>query len=465
MKLEVGYLTDRGIVRSVNQDSLGISEGVAPPQLASKGRLLVVADGFGKEGTGNVASNTAVQSITQAYYANPEADVGAALVQAVQQANATVYQVTAGFGAPDSAGTTITAAVIHGAELHVANVGDSRAYLLREGQLRQLTRDHSWVAEQVRAGKLTPEQAAQHPKRRNLTRALGIQPEVTVDHFVETFAPGDTLLLCTDGLTDMVTNADLQPVLLRRNPQSVAQQLVAMANQRGGSDNIAVVVAKAASMPALAGMWAPLAAIGGAVLVTLLIVLLTGRPGPTEWRPTVVPLATTPVVTALTVEPTPTPRPPTATLAPPPTPTAVQETRGAAPVSAPAYAAPQLLAPEDGTAFKGPDAEIRLEWTSVGTLGTDDYYVVITDFPHEGETWRDWQWTKDTYLIVPRYLYDLFTGSRRAEWRVAVWRRTGTKPDGTWDGVPISGDSGVRSYTWQVPPTGPTVTPTPVFEP
>jgi len=143
----------------------------------------------------------------------------------------------------------------------------------------------------------------------------------------------------------------------------------------------------------------------------------------------------------------------------------VQETRGAAPVSAPAYAAPQLLAPEDGMAFKGPDAEIRLEWTSVGTLGTDDYYVVITDFPHEGETWRDWQWTKDTYLIVPRYLYDLFTGSRRAEWRVAVWRRTGTKPDGTWDGVPISGDSGVRSYTWQVPPTGPTATPTPVFEP
>jgi len=308
MKLEVGYLTDRGIVRSVNQDSLGISEGVAPPQLASKGRLLVVADGFGKEGTGNVASNTAVQSITQAYYANPEADVGAALVQAVQQANAAVYQVTAGFGAPDSAGTTITAAVIHGAELHVANVGDSRAYLLREGQLRQLTRDHSWVAEQVRAGKLTPEQAAQHPKRRNLTRALGIQPEVTVDHFVETFAPGDTLLLCTDGLTDMVTNADLQPVLLRRNPQSVAQQLVAMANQRGGSDNIAVVVAKAASMPALAGMWVPLAAIGGAVLVTLLIVLLAGRPGPTERRPTVVPLAPTPVVTALTVEPTPLPR-------------------------------------------------------------------------------------------------------------------------------------------------------------
>ena len=464
MKLEIGHLSDRGIVRSVNQDSLGISEGVAPVQLASKGRLLVVADGFGKKGTGSTASNAAVQSITQAYYASPETDVGTALVQAVQQANAAAYQATAGFGAPGNAGTTLTAAVIRGPELHVANVGDSRAYVLRQGQLRQLTRDHSWAAEQVRAGKLTPQQAAQHPKRRNLTRALGIQPEVNVDHFVETFAAGDTLLLCTDGLTDLVTNDELPPVLLGRNLQAVAQQLVSMANQRGGSDNVAVVVARAAPAFALAGRWGPIAAIGGAVLVTLLIALLAGGPGPSVGRP-LTPLPTTHVALPPYVEPTPTPRTPTATLALTPTAAAAQETPRATPTLALSYAAPQLLAPEDEATFEGPDAEIRLEWQALDTLGPGDYYVVITDYPHEGETWRDWQWTKETHLIVPRYLYDLFTGSRRAEWRVAVWRRTGTKPDGTPDGTPVGEDSAVWAYTWQVAPVGPTATPTPVFEP
>lgn len=462
MKLEIGHLTDRGIRRSVNQDSLGISEGIAPPQLASKGRLLVVADGFGKEGTGSPASNAAVQSITHAYYANPETDVGTALAQAVQQANVAAYQATAGFGAPGTAGTTVTAAVIRGQELHVASVGDSRAYLLREGQLRQLTQDHSWAADQVRAGKLTPEQAAQHPKRRNLTRALGIVPEVNVDRFVETFAAGDVLLLCSDGLTDLVTNAELPSVLLGRDPQTTAQQLVVMANQRGGTDNVAVVVARAASAPALAGMWVPLAAIGGAALVTLLIVLLARQPRIPVSPPLVTPAPTTPAAAVPPGEEEATPRQPTSTLAPVAEKPAAQETPApgaAAPVVTLVYAAPQLVAPEDEATFEGPDAEIRLEWTSVGALRADEYYMVITEYPHDGGIWHDWQWTKDTHLLVPGYLYGKYTGTRRAEWRVVAWRGTPTSPDA---GVPVGQESAVRAYTWQMAPDA---TPTPVFEP
>jgi hypothetical protein len=123
------------------------------------------------------------------------------------------------------------------------------------------------------------------------------------------------------------------------------------------------------------------------------------------------------------------------------------------------YAAPQLVAPEDEATFVGPDAEIRLEWTSVGVLEADEYYMVITEYPHDGDTWHDWQWTEDTHLVVPGYLYDEYTGARRAEWRVVAWRGTPTSPDA---GVPVGQESSVRAYTWQVAPEE---TSTPVFEP
>jgi len=479
MDIRVGYGTDPGLKRPLNQDSVGTSQGVPPERLAQKGRLLVVADGFGKGELGVQASKQAVALITQNYYANPETDVAAALVQAVQQANAALHRALTRSAAQGQAGTTVTAAVIRDDELHVVSVGDSRAYVLRQGRLQQLTKDHTWVADQVRAGKLTPEQAARHPQRSKLSRALGTQPQVTVDHITGTVAPGDRLLLCTDGLTDLVPEGDVQRAMQGRNPQEVARRLVSLANRHGGHDNVAVVVASIGTPSTRSGGIVPLAASVGTTLAVISLVvlgILVGRKGGIAPIPVVsvesgVTPSSTPLSPTPTVVPTDTPAPTTSAVSTPVLTRRVTTAVGPGPTAMSLYAAPELIAPADGAVFRGPKAQIRLEWTSVGELGQDEYYVVVTDFPHEGVTWRDWQWTKETTLTVPRYLYDLFTGTREAQWRVAVWRRTGTKPGGTPDGLPVGEQ--VRRYRWDLAaeePTGvtvppaPTDTPTPQFE-
>ena len=131
------------------------------------------------------------------------------------------------------------------------------------------------------------------------------------------------------------------------------------------------------------------------------------------------------------------------------------------------YVAPALFSPDDEAVFRGKETEILLMWDSVGDLGVDDYYVVVSEFLHEGQLWRDWQWTKETALIMPRYMFDNAMDDHRIKWHVTVWRQTGTKPDGSREGVAVGAESAKRSYTWQ--PVGqntakPTPTHTPDFE-
>lgn len=233
--LHGGAATDVGRVRSNNQDQLLVAES-----------LFAVADGMGGHAGGEVASLAALEALRAAFDENPSAD---GLADAVRNANQVVWSRAQEGRELRGMGTTLTAvALVEGDSeeddlLAVVNVGDSRAYLLRDGELEQLTEDHSVPEELRRAGRLSDAEAASHPQRNVLTRALGIDPNVEVDCFQVTPYRGDRLVLSSDGLYNEVGDPDIATVLRRvRDPEKAAQELVRMAKEHGGNDNITVVV-------------------------------------------------------------------------------------------------------------------------------------------------------------------------------------------------------------------------------
>ena len=224
-----GSCTDVGRVREHNEDSLF----VAPP-------LFVVADGMGGHAAGEVASELAIQTISDLAPAYPN---GPMLGMAVETANQAVYNAAQENERRSGMGTTVTAAMVMGGRLVIAQVGDSRAYLLSHGTLQQLTRDHSLMAEMIEAGQLTPAEARVHPKRNFITRALGTSPTVRPDLYELNVSAGDRLLLCSDGLSGMIDDEAIARILSAyRDPQTCAKELVAAANDAGGHDNITAVV-------------------------------------------------------------------------------------------------------------------------------------------------------------------------------------------------------------------------------
>jgi serine/threonine protein phosphatase PrpC len=245
-----GGVTDVGRVRTNNEDSFRILEPL---------NLFILSDGMGGEAHGEVASALAVETIAD-YCAQPKEDSGVTLAgvapdnwsadtkrlqNAVSQANFKIYDSAQKNPEQRGMGATLTAAWLNGSKLSVAHVGDSRAYLLRNGALQQLTSDHSLVAEQVRRGILTPQQAEESEMQSVLLRALGAHPEVQVDVDETELFPRDVLLLCSDGLTRMVTEPEIAGTLqAETNPVSAAQKLVDLANERGGLDNVTVIVAR-----------------------------------------------------------------------------------------------------------------------------------------------------------------------------------------------------------------------------
>jgi serine/threonine protein phosphatase PrpC len=230
--LEAGWVTDRGRVRQANEDCALVTED-----------LFVVADGVGGHRAGEVASLTAVETVRASFN---EATLDA-LVDAVQQANRAVWDKARSDPDLRGMGTTMCAVARvrddDDEQLAVINVGDSRAYLLRQGELSQLTEDHSLVEEMVQQGMLTPEEALYHPQRSLITRALGLEPDVEVDHWRLIPYAGDRLLLCTDGLTNEVRDERIASTLRRlSDPQEAARDLLSQANTNGGNDNITVVI-------------------------------------------------------------------------------------------------------------------------------------------------------------------------------------------------------------------------------
>ncbi len=246
MSLRHGAVTDVGRMRKNNQD-----------RFLSLGRLAAVADGMGGHRAGEVASQIAIEELKALQQAGPwpsEAAVGEALRTAFLQANQRIREMSAGDRDLEGMGTTLVALLEHGDSVHLANVGDSRAYLLRHGELSQVTVDHSLVQELVDEGRLRPEEAGRHPQRSIITRALGVDADVEVDLFTYKLQHGDRLLLCTDGLSGVVDETRIRNVLLRiPDPQHAAEQLVEMANESGGPDNITAIVLDTEDRTARAG--------------------------------------------------------------------------------------------------------------------------------------------------------------------------------------------------------------------
>lgn len=243
--LEVAKLTDVGRVRSHNEDYVDYYIPSDPHQRALKGSIYLVADGMGGHQAGEVASREAVEWTMGQYYADTAHDVATSLVRAIRMANARLFEQAQSDADKGGMGSTLVAAVIVGQKVYIANVGDSRAYLINARGVTQITEDHSWVEEQVRAKLLTPEQARRHPQRNLVTRALGSKPDVQVDLFEGELEAGDTLLLCSDGLTGRVEDPELAAIALQYPAQEAARQLVALANERGGNDNISVLIVNA----------------------------------------------------------------------------------------------------------------------------------------------------------------------------------------------------------------------------
>ena len=216
-------------------------------QRREKGALFLVADGMGGHRAGQVASRAAVERVKEAYYADTSPGVGDSLERAIKVANLEVYERAQADPALAGMGTTLVAAVLQGKgpQATIANVGDSRAYLLRRKRLTQISVDHSWVEAQFRAGLLTREQAQKHPQRNLITRALGIRPTVEVDIFERKLRKGDALLLCTDGVSGELSDKQMAEILQAQPPGAAAAELVAQASTLGGKDNATAMVVQA----------------------------------------------------------------------------------------------------------------------------------------------------------------------------------------------------------------------------
>jgi serine/threonine protein phosphatase PrpC len=248
MQLFAEGRTDIGLVRQNNEDNyyLDISSG-----------LLVVADGMGGHASGEVASKMATDVIRDYFknisegrapvvgkYREDCSEMTNRIGSAVRLANMAVFEAAKSNLKLQGMGTTIAAVLVNENKLSIAHVGDSRVYLLRAGDIEQLTDDHSIVYEQVRRELITREQANKSEMKNILTRAVGIAPEVEVDFNELTLADGDALILCSDGLSSMVSDDDiLSAVVLTDNPAETCGKLIDMANKNGGRDNITVITA------------------------------------------------------------------------------------------------------------------------------------------------------------------------------------------------------------------------------
>jgi serine/threonine protein phosphatase PrpC len=254
LRLAVAELTDVGRKRERNQDNVTHRVPQDEGTLQDRGALFVVCDGMGGHAAGEIASQLGAETIRDAYYDAPETDIINALAHAVDQANQAIYSHAREHPELTGMGTTCVTLVLAGGRAYIVNIGDSRAYVARSGKLRQVTQDHSWVAEQVRVGLLTEEQARSHSHRNVITRSLGTQPNVTADLFIETMQDGDRLLLCSDGLHGYVDEAAIEREMTTQNePGAAAKNLVALANENGGPDNITALVVHLLETPEPAG--------------------------------------------------------------------------------------------------------------------------------------------------------------------------------------------------------------------
>lgn len=241
--IELANLTDVGCHREENEDYYCYAEPDDDLVFERKGRLAVVADGMGGHQGGKVASTIAVEAVRDWYFNHLDLDTHEALRSAFQDAHAAIQEYSRQNPALAGMGTTCTAVAILGDQLHYGHVGDSRLYLIRGGAISQITQDHSQVARLVRDGLITPEEAANHPQRNVLTAAMGIEPAAA--DFSESplqLYPNDVLLICSDGLHGLVSDQEMLANASGLAPVEACKELVRIARERGGFDNITLQI-------------------------------------------------------------------------------------------------------------------------------------------------------------------------------------------------------------------------------
>lgn len=232
--------TDIGLVRTSNQDSYAAGE--LPGSVA----WAVVCDGMGGAAGGNCASSTAVKLISERISSSYRSGMSGnsiknMLTSAIVAANISVYDMGQANSDLTGMGTTVVVAIIADESVYIAHVGDSRAYILSDGKLNQLTKDHSFVQEMVDSGRLTPDEAKDDPRKNIITRALGVSEELRVDFCQEYISENEVLILCTDGLTNYVEPHEIYELTSDSKFYEYAERLVNRANHNGGGDNVTVV--------------------------------------------------------------------------------------------------------------------------------------------------------------------------------------------------------------------------------
>lgn len=232
--------TDIGSVRPNNQDSYAAGE------LSSSVAWAVVCDGMGGASGGNIASSIAVKIISERITSSYKDGMSRSaiknmLTSAIAAANIEVFDESQSDEALAGMGTTVVAAIIADDSVYIAHAGDSRAYILSNGSLNQITKDHSFVQEMVDKGRLTPDEAKDDPRKNIITRALGVNDELRVDFYEEFINKDDIVLICTDGLTNYVTVDEIITLISNGDFNNFAERLINRANENGGGDNITVV--------------------------------------------------------------------------------------------------------------------------------------------------------------------------------------------------------------------------------
>jgi serine/threonine protein phosphatase PrpC len=250
MQIQVGAGTDVGMIRQGNEDNFFA-------EADERRGVFVVADGMGGHAAGEVASEMAVQIVSRHLLplaSSRQKGAGDAVAQALKDANRAIYDRMLAEVDKQGMGTTASVLVLSDAGYLIGQIGDSRVYLLRDGALSQITKDHSYVQEQVDAGLLTPEQARYHPYSNVITRCVGASEEVEADVYSGEIRVGDVFLVASDGLTGMVDDRRLQQLLLARSgPGRIVDSLIAEANGRGGLDNITAIVIQVAGLDQASG--------------------------------------------------------------------------------------------------------------------------------------------------------------------------------------------------------------------
>jgi PPM family protein phosphatase len=243
--LRYGVKSDKGNVRENNEDNYNVIAGYPGVPVS-----YVIADGMGGHNSGEIASKMAVE-ITCSYILQiPELlsqyeDITSIIKMIMEKTNAEVFLASNEQESTQGMGTTLIIAVANNKKLHIGHIGDSRVYLIREGAITQITTDHSYIEELVRNGTLSREEAENHPKKNLITRALGCIESVEVDTYESDIQDNDVFIMCTDGLTNMLGDDEIKNIIIKLNePESACNELVKMANENGGEDNITVIIFK-----------------------------------------------------------------------------------------------------------------------------------------------------------------------------------------------------------------------------